>query len=93
MWTTTFFLIHHLSRCEPSGEKIFGYEMAIVQAFTAASNNFIHVSAYVLPAEVDPFRECHGFVNLCGLVPRVPAGVGVGWDFVTLAQPAPVTWV
>jgi len=38
-------------------------------------------------------RECHGFVNPCGLVPRVPAGAGTGWEFVTLAQPVPVTWV
>jgi len=38
-------------------------------------------------------RECHGFTNPCGLVPRVPAGAGVGWEFVTLAQPVPVTWV
>ena len=38
-------------------------------------------------------RECHRFVNPCGLVPWVPVGVGMGWDCVTLAQPIPVTWV
>ena len=38
-------------------------------------------------------RECHGFVNPCGLVPRVPAGAGTGWEFGTLAQPVPMTWV
>ena len=26
----------------------------------------------------DAARECHGFVNPCGLVPRVPAGAGTG---------------
>jgi len=40
-----------------------------------------------------PTRECHGFVNPCGLMPWVPAGAGTGWEFVTLAQPVPVTWV
>jgi hypothetical protein len=38
-------------------------------------------------------REWHGFTNPCGLVPRVPAGVGTGCNFVSLAQPAPVTRV
>ena len=38
-------------------------------------------------------RECHGFVNLCRLVPQVPAGVGMGCEFVTLAQPIPMKWV
>ena len=41
----------------------------------------------------DDARECHGFVNLCGLMPQVPAGAGVGCEFVTLAQPVPVTRV
>lgn len=51
MWTTTFFLIHHLSRRESSGEMIFGYEMAVVQAFTAASNNFVRVPLYYFTRE------------------------------------------
>ena len=38
-------------------------------------------------------RECHRFVNPCGLRPRVHTGTGTGWDGVTLTQPAPVTWV
>jgi len=38
-------------------------------------------------------RECHGFVNPCGLMPQVPAGAGAGCEFVTLAQPVPVTRV
>ena len=38
-------------------------------------------------------RECHGFVNPCGLVPQVPVGAGMGCEFVTLAQPVPMTWV
>ena len=38
-------------------------------------------------------RECHGFTNPCGLMSRVPAGTGTGWDFATLAKPVPVTRV
>jgi len=34
-------------------------------------------------------RECHGFVNPCGLTPRVHTGTGTGWGLVTLTQPAP----
>ena len=38
-------------------------------------------------------RECHRFMNLCGLVPWVTVGVGTGCEFATLTQPVPVTWV
>jgi len=41
MWNSTFFFIYYLSRREGSGPRKFGYEMAVVQAFTAASNNFV----------------------------------------------------
>ncbi|WVF69439.1 arsenical-resistance protein [Kwoniella sp. CBS 6097] len=39
MWTGTFFLVFHLTR-RRKGDKKYGYEMAVVQAFTAGSNNF-----------------------------------------------------
>ena len=38
-------------------------------------------------------RECHGFVNPCGLGAWVHTGMGTGWDGVTLTQPTPVTRV
>jgi ACR3 family arsenite transporter len=40
---STFFLMYVLSRREKRGlgHKVYGYEMAVVQAFTAASNNFV----------------------------------------------------
>ena len=41
MWNSTFFFIYYLSRREGPGPRKFGYEMAVVQAFTAASNNFV----------------------------------------------------
>ncbi|KAH6911582.1 arsenite transporter [Coprinopsis sp. MPI-PUGE-AT-0042] len=41
MWTLTFFLIFALSRSKSEAKrKMFNYEMAVVQAFTASSNNF-----------------------------------------------------
>ena len=38
-------------------------------------------------------RECHRFMNLCGLVLWVTVGAGMGCKFATLTQPVPVTWV
>lgn len=52
MWTGTFFLIYWFSNIEKNNKfnlqdktnsKVFGYETAVVQAFTAASNNFVCV--------------------------------------------------
>jgi len=43
MWTATFVMIWRLSksdRYKQNGENYFGYEMAVVQSFTAGSNNF-----------------------------------------------------
>ncbi|EKD05004.1 hypothetical protein A1Q2_00703 [Trichosporon asahii var. asahii CBS 8904] len=39
MWTGTFFLVFYLTR-RPGGSEKYGYQMAVVQAFTAGSNNF-----------------------------------------------------
>lgn len=41
MWTSTFAGVYYLSRRESDQNEIFGYEMAVVQAFTAGSNNFV----------------------------------------------------
>jgi len=45
MWTSTFFFMNFLSRRERSGTQVYGYEMAVVQAFTAASNNFVSIDS------------------------------------------------
>jgi len=37
MWTSTFFLVHWLSR-RRGGARKYGYKMAVVQSFTAGSN-------------------------------------------------------
>ncbi|KAK8844837.1 arsenical-resistance protein [Kwoniella newhampshirensis] len=39
MWTGTFFLVYMLSRRRGGSER-YGYKMAVVQSFTAGSNNF-----------------------------------------------------
>jgi len=41
MWSSTFAGVYYLSRRESGQHEIFGYEMAVVQAFTAGSNNFV----------------------------------------------------
>ncbi|KAF7350344.1 Arsenite resistance protein ArsB [Mycena venus] len=40
MWTSAFGLIYVLGRRTGKSRSYFGYEMAVVQAFTAGSNNF-----------------------------------------------------
>lgn len=41
MWTSTFVMVYYLTRRRSEKtEGLFGYEMAVVQAFTAGSNNF-----------------------------------------------------
>ncbi|KAF9467304.1 sodium bile acid symporter family-domain-containing protein [Collybia nuda] len=40
MWSSAFALIFYLGRKEKRESHVFGYEMAVVQSFTAGSNNF-----------------------------------------------------
>ena len=51
MWTGTFLLIQHLSKRESAGYKgtegrTYGYDTAVSQAFTAASNNFVRLVSF-----------------------------------------------
>jgi ACR3 family arsenite transporter len=42
MWSSAFGLVFFLTRRDSEkGSQRFGYEMAVVQAFTAGSNNFV----------------------------------------------------
>ena len=44
MWSAAFGLMYYLTRRDVAKRRttrIFGYEMAVVQAFTAGSNNFV----------------------------------------------------
>ena len=45
MWSGAFLLVFWLSRKDGSG--LWGYEMAVVQAFTAGSNNFVSRLVYL----------------------------------------------
>ncbi|KAF8621536.1 hypothetical protein AX15_007708 [Amanita polypyramis BW_CC] len=40
MWTSAFGLMYYLTKKKSGEDGVFGYEMAVVQAFTAGSNNF-----------------------------------------------------
>ena len=41
MWTSAFAFMYYLTKEETGRQKIFGYEIAVTQAFTAGSNNFV----------------------------------------------------
>lgn len=43
MWTSAFAGVYYLTRRETGVQEVFGYEMAVVQAFTAGSNNFVRL--------------------------------------------------
>ena len=45
--------------------------------------------------ELTKDRDCHGFMNPCGLRPRAVTGTGMGtgWSLINLAQPVPVRQV
>jgi len=55
IWTSTFAGVYYLSRRESDQREIFGYEMAVVQAFTAGSNNFVSIFPYYLPMIEQPW--------------------------------------
>ncbi|KAG6844410.1 hypothetical protein H0H87_007065 [Tephrocybe sp. NHM501043] len=46
MWSGAFALIFYLTRRDSGQEATFGYEMAVVQAFTAGSNNFVSIAHF-----------------------------------------------
>lgn len=60
MWTGAFVLVLWLSRRDRSETGIWGYEMAVVQAFTAGSNNFVSSSMYTA------WRQPKLMLGLCG---------------------------
>lgn len=100
MWTSTFFLIHHLSRRELPGEKNFGYEMAVVQAFTAASNNFVRVPlcctteinlllqelAIAVAISVYGANSKQALAATIGPLTEVPVLLGLSWVALYLKQ-------
>lgn len=67
MWAGTFVLVYYLSHKRGGAER-FGYDMAVVQAFTAGSNNFEWVSRS-FPLHAVPPLTSHA-ANLCAFPPR-----------------------
>ncbi|CAA7266064.1 unnamed protein product [Cyclocybe aegerita] len=57
MWSTAFFLIYYLSRRSHREKNIYGYEMAVTHAFTAASNNFVSHSSQLRCPLADASQE------------------------------------
>ncbi|KIM46667.1 hypothetical protein M413DRAFT_16402 [Hebeloma cylindrosporum] len=80
MWTSTFGLIYHLARREmPQGahDRVYGYETAVVQAFTAASNDF-ELAIAVAIAVYSVNSEQALAANIVPLI-EVPVLLGLTW--------------
>jgi ACR3 family arsenite transporter len=75
MWVATFVFVWRMSR--RFGTKVWGYQMAVVQAFTAASNNFelaIAVAVAVFGADSD-----QALAATIGPLVEVPVLLALSW--------------
>lgn len=75
MWTLTFLFVWRMSR--RFGTAVWGYQMAVVQAFTAASNNFelaIAVAVAVYGADSD-----QALAATIGPLVEVPVLLALSW--------------
>jgi len=78
MWTSTFAFVYWITRREGgNGEQIFGYDMAVVQAFTAGSNNF--ELAIAVAIAIYGVNSDQALAATIGPLVEVPVLLGLTW--------------
>ncbi|KAK0544675.1 arsenicals resistance [Tilletia horrida] len=82
IWTATFVLVWQLSR--RYGAKTWGYQMAVVQAFTAGSNNFELAIAIAVSVYGANSREA--LAATIGPLVEVPVLLALSWAALVLGR-------
>ncbi|KAG5646807.1 hypothetical protein DXG03_002184 [Asterophora parasitica] len=84
MWSTAFAVIYCLTRRESGPRNSFGYEMAVVQSFTAGSNNFeLAIAVAIAVYGVDSDQALAATI---GPLVEVPVLLALTWFALFLAR-------
>ncbi|WVR04885.1 arsenical-resistance protein [Kwoniella sp. DSM 27419] len=87
MWTGTFFLVFCLGRRKGGSQK-YGYQMAVVQSFTAGSNNFeLAIAVCIAVYGVDSDQALAATIG-----PLVEVPVLLGLSYVSLVLEKRLDW-
>ncbi|WWD22612.1 arsenical-resistance protein [Kwoniella shandongensis] len=87
MWTGTFFLVYILTK-RKGGSKRYGYKMAVVQSFTAGSNNFeLAIAVCIAVYGVDSDQALAATIG-----PLVEVPVLLGLTYVSLYFERKLNW-